>query len=527
MMCEKLTAFLDDELSAIGRLAMSAHLRLCGRCRLDAAEWRHLACQIGELEDESVPPALRERVHADALTAAASARTHRPSLAVERSRRQGMVTMRRMVVAVALAGLLTGAALWLFPGRRGDAAMAAVAEAMANVESVHFTGSTLDYGTGKRRPVEGWVKGRKFRMVTEGTEDVVDDGERLVTVSTTDDFIAALISPSGDYVALSEGATYLDLFRGGRAFDQLGHGMEVTRWETVVLPDGQTARKATLVSGGRGSVKVVLTISDTDLLFGIDEYVDGKLVDSIDRVEYGVEVPDSVFETDIPENAVVTDKTAPPSQASAENWKRVQAAAKRLSAKGAVITWYTPPGSQAAGGTSGGGMYHPGLLLHPLDNNGTIILYTPWNTYVVFGSVLVEDTKGRLPRRVVTNEEFAGPGPPVKTIEQEKAEEARERAEAARRCAPTPEMQARWEAKARELEALGARKIFELDGSVGFGGCMFEMATEKAFRLWYSPARGEYYVMGKARIYNDKGFDKTVEDDWIKVPGPPPKLPDE
>jgi len=480
-----------------------------------ATEWQEKQLADMLRAARAVPrPEARERA-LSAMTEAVLATGSRPRRAVSR---------RKAFWAAAFAVALMATVLWLLPGRRGDAALAAVAEAMANVESVHFTGSTLDPATGERPSVEGWVKGRKFRMVTEGKEDVVDDGERLVTVSTTDDFIAALISPSGKYVALSEGTTYLDLFRGGLLNQALEGGMEVT-WEAVVLPDGQPARKATLVSGGRGSVKVVLTVSDTDLLFGMDEYVDGKLVDSIDRVEYDVEVPDSVFEIDIPENAVVTDKTAPPSQASAENWKRVQAAVKRLTAKGAVVNWSTPPGAQAAGGTSGGGMFHPGLLLHPLDNNGTIIVYTPWNTYVVFGKVLIEDEKGRLPRRVVENEEFAAPGPPVQTIEQRKAEEAARRAEAARRRAPTPEMRARWEAKARELEALGARKIFESDGSCGFNGWMFEMATEKAFRIWYSPARKEYYIMGKARIHNDKGFDQTVEDGWIKVPAPPPQLP--
>lgn len=410
---------------------------------------------------------------------------------------------------------------------------------MANVTSVHFVGSALDHKTGQRQSVEGWVKGRKFRMVTKGSEEVVDDGERLVTVSTTDDFIAALISPSGKYVALSEGTTYLDLFRGVL----LEPGMEAVRWDTVRLPDGRQAKKAILISpGSPGLAKGVLIVdADTDLLLGLEKYDrDGRLVDKIERVEYDVEIPDSVFRIKIPKNAVVSDTTAPPSQASAENWKRVQAAVKRLGAKGAVVFWSASPGAQAAGGTSGGGMFHPGLLLHPLDNNGTIMLYTPWNTYVVFGKVLIEDKKGRLPRRVVENEEFAAPGPPVRTIERMKAEDARELADIKKHM-PSPEVLARWDAKGKELAAAGAKLLVQSGGhcwpvgnvnrfGIANGGCDFEAQRQEGtgeIRIWYSPVRKEYYIMGKVRIHNDKGFDKTVEDGWIKVPGPPPKLPED
>ncbi|HUT75890.1 MAG TPA: hypothetical protein VM221_13775 [Armatimonadota bacterium] len=537
MMCENLRAFLDDELSAIGRLVMSARLRLCGRCRLNAAEWQRLSRQIEQLEDEPVPPALGECVHADALLAAASARTHGPSLPVQQSRRQGVMTMRRTVMAVVFLGVLAGVALWQLPGRRGDTALAAVARAMANVTSAHFVGSTLDRGTGQRRSVEGWVKGRKFRMVTEGTEDVVDDGNRLVTLSISDNLVMATISPPGEYVGLSEGMTYLDLFRGVL----LEPGMEAVRWEAIRLPDGRQAKKAILISpGSPGLAKGVLIVDvDTDLLLGLEEYDSaGSLVDKLERIEYNVAIPDSTFQVSIPENAVVTDETAPPSPASVEGWKEVEAAIKKLEAEGAYLIWKCPPRKGPAG-LSDIGDFHPNLRFQLLDNKGTAMLYTPQNTYIIFGRVLVEDVRGPF-RRVLTNEEFAAPTPPIVSIEQWKAQRAREEARIraeSKRHMPPPEVRAQWDAKGKELVAAGARLLVRSSGhcwpvgnanrfGIANGGCDFEALNKGAMRqirIWYSPARKEYYIMGKARIHGP-GFDQTVEDGWIKVPGPAPKL---
>ncbi len=475
---------------------------------------------------EAIGPPLRAGWRERALKAMKAAT---PSSASASGRTRGLVIVkqRRALAIGAVVIMLAALTLWMLPRRGMDSALADVARAMANVQSAHFVGSTLDYATGKHLSVEGWVKGEKFRMLTDGTEDVADDGNRLVTISTTGGFVSALISPSGKYVGLSEGMTYLDVFRGERAFEEArGGGMAFAGWENLTLPDGRQAKKGILSS--HGSKLVLLIDPGTNLLLGLEEHVDGRLVDKIERIEYDIEIPDSVFQISIPKNAVVTDATAPPSKASAEEWnKYVSAEIKRLEATRRVyLFWSTSPGSQAAGSTGNGG-FHPGLWFHPLDNNGTAILYTDRNTYVVFGRVLVESKKYRL-RRIVENREFRAPGPPVITVAQRKAEEeAKDKAERARYAAlyktPTPEMLAKWDAKGKELAAIGAKQWVR-GGQLSTNGCNFE-GIGYEINVWYSPSRGEYYIMGKARVYNRRGFDKIVEDGWIKVPGPAPKLP--
>jgi hypothetical protein len=140
-----------------------------------------------------------------------------------------------------------------------------------------------------------------------------------------------------------------------------------------------------------------------------------------------------------------------------------------------------------------------------------------------------EDGNQMNPGPVVEDAEYVAPSPPDVTVAQWRAEEARQNAEMERHM-PTPEMRAKWDAKARELKAMGAKHLCQCGGDCCpagnlYGGRTFE-ALDHDVDLWYSPERGEYYVMGKARVHG-WGTDQVVEDDWIKVPGPAPKLPKE
>jgi hypothetical protein len=450
----------------------------------------------------------------------------RAMAAMAQVRRRTGIRASRWLAAAAFVVVLVASGFWLLP-RRHTVALAAVARAMANVQSVHFVGSTQDPVTGEQCSVEGWVKGRKFRMLTGGREDVVDDGNRLVTFSTTDDILIATIRPSEEYIALDEGTTYLDLFRGGLFNQALERGMEVTKWEAAELPDGRQAEKAILVSRSGSARGVLIIDANTDLLLGLEEYDSaGKLTDRLERVEYDVEIPDSVFQIDIPGDALVVDRTAPPSQASAAHWEQVEAAIKKLEAKGAYLIWRFSPGRGPTEASTVSD-FHPNLRFRVVDNDGTALLYTGRNTYVVFGRMLAEDVRGQF-RRVVTNEDFAAPGPPVVTIEERKEQKRAARARADAREKRYREQHPEREAKAREFRAAGGRPVGKISNGRCSGyhrGLWFEHADTDMIEIYYLPSSNSYYVMGKARVYGH-GFDEVVEDGWIRVPGPAPKLPE-
>jgi hypothetical protein len=300
-------------------------------------------------------------------------------------------------------------------------------------------------------------------------------------------------------------------------------GARLVRSEPVTLPDG---RAAMVLELSEKSGRALLTVdAETDLLVSWETYSDGKLRAKIERIEYNVEIPDSVFQPAIPEGAIVVDATD--RQASAEQRARYAewlAAAKRLS--GAYTLNQIPPGGHVNLGTP----FHHHLMFETLDTGGLILLYLPdRNVYRVFGRAMVhEDGDDRNAGPVVENAEYVPPTPAEVTVEQVKAKEARELAESQRRM-PTPEMRAKWDAKGKELAAAGAKQLCTGGSFYPRNNLAFDPLNERYISVWYSPARSEYYVMGKARVHGRFGFefDQTVEDGWIKVPGPPPELNDE
>jgi hypothetical protein len=300
-------------------------------------------------------------------------------------------------------------------------------------------------------------------------------------------------------------------------------GETVAKWQRQYLPGGRSVVVVDLTAGDQ---MTRMTVDEaTDLVLRIEYYRGDALVGAIEQIEYNVDIPEEVFRAPIPEGAIVVDTTAQ-RQASPEQLARYAdwlAKAKQL--QGAVVVSQVDPGSHGDCGTP----FHHDLGFETLDNGGMILVYLPQrNSYRVFGRAMMHQGWPG-PGRVVENTEVVAPTRPDITVEQWQAEEARSRVEEERHM-PTPEMRARWDAKAEELVAIGARHLVMCDMSWPAGnrngGCAFEGLNDRYVDIWYMPARGEYYVMGKARIYNDRGFDQTVEDGWIKVPGPPPELPD-
>ncbi|MCX6376795.1 MAG: zf-HC2 domain-containing protein, partial [Armatimonadetes bacterium] len=272
MMCDNLKAYLDGELRFSDRLAMLIHLKLCDACRRNAAEWPRLSREIERLEGEPVPPALREKLMADAMTAAASARSHDPELAPERTRTKGVFTMRRAFVGTGLIAALMAVLFWLIPGRNGSYALADVARAMANVKSVHVVGWRLDR-SGQKKRIEIWAKGGdKFRFEQESNETAVDDGEKLISVRTYEGCTSATINRSKTFPGLEHGMSYLDLFMGKQVLKQLMENGELglAGSRSTTLPDG---RRAVIMELRSGPEKALVTVDEeSNLIRQVEAY---------------------------------------------------------------------------------------------------------------------------------------------------------------------------------------------------------------------------------------------------------------
>jgi outer membrane lipoprotein-sorting protein len=266
---------------------------------------KRLSRKIGQLEGEPVPPALRNKLMADAMTAAASARAKTSLPPTRQLGIQGVWKMRKAYLAAALAIVMVVGGLWLLPSRHGGFALADMAQAMARVNTVHFTGYALDEN-GDRRNLEGWVKGsNKIRITVEGKEDIADDGSRLVTVESGE-LPKVTIRNSGNLPGLARGMTYLDLFNRPGA---LGSAIEANGAEVVsdkkVSVNGKQYR-VTELKGDSGSRMRICTDERTNLLTRSETYTrSGELVELIESVEYSIPVSGSVFQMTIPKDLPV------------------------------------------------------------------------------------------------------------------------------------------------------------------------------------------------------------------------------
>ncbi len=464
--------------------------------------------------EEPMPAGLVERVMADAGAAAEARRASSPS---GRPRRRRVTQMRRAFTAVTVVAVLVVPVLWLVSHHRGMP-LTDMARAMENVQSVHFTGEELDSTTGEYVPIEGWAKAPdKLRMRTEGQEEVTDDGERQVTIALSGEKPTVTIERSGKMPGVASGLTYLDLFEGPGAIQSVmeSSGMRLVGSEPVTLPDGRAATVLHLFDGG---TKALLTVdANTDLLISWEGYdEEGTLRGKIDRIEYNTDIPDSVFQAEIPEGALVIDMLSEPSGDAATEYAKWRKAAYELEAAGGHILAEIAPGYQ---GTAGGAI-HTDLFIRALDKNGMIVVYLPdRNVYRIFGRALVYEGEPGHDDRIVENAEYIPPRPADRTLEQAAAER-----EAEWRAQCLLEVEEKHQAKAKELQAAGGKLICTLIRgrcSSEYHPALWLKSVDDSFiTACYFPDRNAYYVVGKALLYGP-GFEKTVEDGWVKVPWPP------
>jgi len=412
MKCDNLKAYLDNQLRFFDRLVMRAHTRSCAECRQNTAIWSPLSREIERLEGEPVPPTLREKLMADAIAAAASTRARQASTPIEQGGAQRVWRIRKAYLAAAFVVLMVAVGFGLFPYRTANSALAEVARAMSKVKSVHFV-AWKAHSTGKRGRIEGWVVGSsKMRIRTESggaVEDFADDGSTVVEVNTWARPPYATIYRSETSARWPMDIS-IDLFRGRGLLKQ---------WENPLRPYKMTSREITLTNGRKAVVyelnwpgqKTLLTVDpDSDLIVGLENLkfagTDQEVREVVERIEYNVEIPDSVFTPAIPKGIPVLDLTRPVPAAVLE-WR--EAEMKRLRADPNVkVFWSAGGGYKSRGGV----LYRPGFRIEVAGSGPVMMAYLPEaDLYRVVGTARVFSEDGSY-SRFVEDQDVRLPGQP-------------------------------------------------------------------------------------------------------------------
>ena len=365
-------------------MAYAMHAAFCGTCRQSKADWSDLRRRFGGFGDEPVPESLEERLLADGMKASAVARQTR-----------AYPRRYRMALAAGLAAAILVASLFMFPRMNGNYALAQVARAMAQVRSVHFVGWYTDHDSGQRRKLEGWARGSsQLRFSLEGDMEEYLDGDRLVRVRLSGPDPEAVIQSAKE----AEPEFTLNLFQGPAALQALikRARAEVVNSGARTLPGG---RKAIVYEvRARGIRWLIYADPQTRLLMRFEERSGGKPRTVIERFDYDLDIPDSVFEPAIPKGMPVVDLITPPSPEKLE-WRREEMSRMNMQRRGVEISNY------------GEAPYHPGYRFERLGAGGLVVYYLPdENVYRVLGVGRVRGPKGY--SRLVEDGDIRLPGEP-------------------------------------------------------------------------------------------------------------------
>ena len=401
MNCERfrsnIAAFLAGELDERSSDEHRRHAEECSNC---AAELKATALLVGTLRahpERDVPECAEARV-LEGLERRRGPRQQTTSRASLRLRIKEAFTMRRTLFGFGVLVVLAAVGIGVWPRQRGNTALAQVARAMENVKSAHIVMFRFDPDTRERHLADIWIKApSKYRMRDRFGEEA-DDGKRSVRIATCNGVTTATIGPSKGRSDLEQSIPPLSFFNGEEAVRRfLADGVfGVVDERPTELPDGGKGK--TIVLESRSGYKVLLTIDDaTGRLARLERYQHDSLDDGIERVDYDMDLPDSMFEPQIPKNALVLDTLTP---ASPNLKTKRRAIGRRLEALGADHTC-TMDGSCKFG--SG---YHSGIRF--ITEGKTDIYYLPQsNTYYVLGKALVTDSKRPGFKLVVEDGEFS------------------------------------------------------------------------------------------------------------------------
>lgn len=384
MKCDDLRAHLDGEGNLICRVIMFFHLLFCISCRRTRAEWTRLSPSIRRLEDVPVPRSLRDKLLADAMATVKP--TQEASHEPQHSRIWEASKMKRLAIALSCAAVLI-LALLLFPTRKQNSAFAAVSRAMSGVKSIHFSGQGIENGV--KHHIEAWVENpSKIRMRIDGQNDQIVTEDRSVVITSNQ----ILVKPLGEQ--LKGSSAFLKYFDGDfwRSSESSQNGKisvqklrrQDGRFDTVFTSIGAVKQIA-------GEDKLVITVNgDSNRVTRIQQYnAKNALVVEIDRIEYDIPIPDSVFHPKFPKSIPVIDLAAPVS--TKEKTYRESEYKRLASDENAILISHT---SENAGGSNWTPIFHPGYVFESMDNGEFSVFYlADKDVYRVIGTAKVYDGK--------------------------------------------------------------------------------------------------------------------------------------
>lgn len=306
-----------QRLNPDAKLSNGWHRLWCAECRAAHDVDAVIARGIAQMQAEPVPPeGLARTLAAVGLRKVEAAQ---PASATRR-RYAPVATRRTALVAGALIVALVLFGAFLNGGRQGvDAVLAQTMEAMSKVRTVHFVEKKIIDGVARER--EEWFKfPDKQRSEEKGRLISINNRRRTLSIITDRSPNVAVI---GSAIGIGFHADWLT---------------ETGLQQAINNSDGQVIRKITREStaqeqDGKSFLLIELQINDLNhesnefarLWIDRDSHLvvawedwevrkrDGKVTwrTVVERVDYNVDLPDSLFSMDIPKGAEVRDFSTP------------------------------------------------------------------------------------------------------------------------------------------------------------------------------------------------------------------------
>ena len=406
MTCKNVRAmiptWLAGELDQSRADELQRHTQACPNCAAELRAMTTLAEQLRAHPGRELPEGAEARV-LGALQAVRLSDQPRPPSPSLRRRVKGVFTMKRSLMAVGLLAVLVAVGIGLLPGLKSGVALAQVARAMGSVKTAHLVAQVSNkyINSGAPYPVELWVKLPSQFRFRNRDQEVAEDGQKSVTMWTRSGVTTATIAaPRGLRGGVSGAGDVLALF-DFRALAK-AKNLDVSSGQAVVLSDGRPATRYQAPDG-----RLVITVDNAT---GRVEALEGSTSWShevVEHIDYDQDIPDSVFELEIPKNAVVMDLLHPPAFSAKVEYAR-RAKAAELEASGA---WELGSGLNGPG--CGGSPLHPGMNFQRLDYGWSALFYFPQrNSYYVVGRWVITDEKTEGFSLALQDAEFTAPRPP-------------------------------------------------------------------------------------------------------------------
>jgi len=294
-----------------GRLCDRWHWLWCAECRADHRADDLIACAISQMQAEPVPTGgLRQALE----TIEAQGSQRRASVAFP-SRRRAPAAIRGILLAAQaiFVGIVLVMAITGWRHRGGDLSLTGAAKPTSEIRTVHFVAEEFIGGVPRR--METWIKyPDKSRAEFEGRGTAIINGRRFLQISTWGKRNEATVSYDGQRrMGRADAFTEAGVRRMLKSpqplrvkvvrdsIEREASGKSFVVIEFVADYPGGEQIDGRRVRADRGSGRIV----------GSEDWHqrkrDGKITYRmrVDRIEYNMDLPDSLFSTEPPKGAIV------------------------------------------------------------------------------------------------------------------------------------------------------------------------------------------------------------------------------